>query len=274
MRFSRSQGSRRKKIYTILFFSDTDDKPRGLKLSRNLLIGALIGIFILISTVALVAVIHTPIKYIVFPQTFAESAIRARQIQELHRKVEAFSYELERLKLYNNLLRQALGEKVSDSISVNVKNLSALSKKTLDISSFDEDLPVLQLIGKEKVSLPFIFPVSNGFITREFDPGIQHFGIDIAAREGDVVRAVADGYVIFSDWTYKDGYVTMILHGFGFISVYKHARMNLKQKNIFVRQGEAIALVGKTGKTAKEPHLHFELWKNGRPVNPKLYISN
>ncbi|CUS96895.1 Peptidase family M23 [Candidatus Kryptobacter tengchongensis] len=264
---------KRQRLYTILFFSDEDEKPKGVKLSKQALIAYITLVVIFISAIVLVLVIHTPVKYIVFPETFAESRERAKKMQELYQRLENFAYELEKVKLYNNLLRQALGEKVSDSIAVSISRLENMSQKKQMM--FEENgFDVLQVIDIESVKPKFIFPVFNGFITRGFDPNIQHFGIDIAGKEGDVVRAVDDGYVIFSDWTYRDGYVIIILHSGGYMSVYKHGQMNLKARNSFVKQGEAIALVGKTGKTGNEPHLHFEIWKNGKPLNPKFYIPN
>jgi len=263
---------KRRRFYTILFFSDSDEKPKGIKLSREALITYILLIVIFITAIVLIVVIHTPVKYIVFPETFAESRERAKRMQELYQRLEKFAYELERVKLYNNLLRQALGEKVSDSIAVNLNRLESFSQRSGNYIS--DDFDILQMVDVESNRHRFVFPVYNGFITREFSPEIQHYGIDIAAREGDIVRAIDDGYVIFSDWTYRDGYMIILLHSGGYMSLYKHAQMNLKTKNVFVRQGEVIALVGKTGRTGNEPHLHFELWKNGKPVNPKFYIPN
>lgn len=262
---------RRKKLYTILFFSDSDEKPKGIKLSREALILYLFLLVAFISAVVLVLVIHTPVKYIVYPGTFAESRERTKKMQELYQRLENFAYELEKVKLYNNLLRQALGEKVSDSIAVNLSRLENMSQRTRTFT--DGEVDILQVVDIENSKPRFIFPVYNGFVTREYITDIGHFGIDIAAKEGDVIRAVADGYVIFSDWTYNDGYVIILIHADGFMSVYKHAQMNLKTRNTFVKQGEAIALVGKTGRTGNEPHLHYELWRNGKPLNPKFYIS-
>ncbi|MEN3038914.1 MAG: M23 family metallopeptidase [Candidatus Kryptonium sp.] len=265
---------RRQRLYTILFFSDQDEKPKGIKLSKQALILYISLVVIFISTIVLVLVIHTPVKYIVFPETFAESKERAKKMQELYQRLENFAYELEKVKLYNNLLRQALGEKVSDSIAVSMSRLENMAQRKQEMMFSNEDFDVLQVVDIEGVKPRFIFPVFNGFVTRGFIPEIQHFGIDIAGKEGDIIRAVDDGYVIFSDWTYRDGYVIIILHSGGYMSVYKHAQMNLKTRNVFVKQGETIALIGKTGKTGNEPHLHFELWKNGKPLNPKLYIPN
>jgi murein DD-endopeptidase MepM/ murein hydrolase activator NlpD len=263
---------RRQRFYTILFFSDSDEKPKGIKLSREAFIAYLFLIITLISTIVLIVVIHTPVKYVVFPGTFAESRERAKKMRELYQRLENFAYELEKVKLYNNLLRQALGEKVSDSIAVNIERLGSLSQRSR--SFIGDEFDILQTVDMEGEKPRFIFPVYNGFVTRGFNPEIQHYGIDIAAKEGDIVRAIDNGYVIFSDWTYRDGYVIILLHSGGYMSLYKHGQMNLKTRDVFVRQGEAIALVGKTGKTGNEPHLHFELWKDGRPLNPKFYISS
>ncbi len=263
---------KRQRFYTILFFSDSDEKPKGIKLSRGAFIAYLFLIITLISTIVLIAVIHTPVKYIVFPGTFVESRERAKKMRELYQRMENFAYELEKVKLYNNLLRQALGEKVSDSIAVNIERLESLSQRSR--SFIGDEIDILQTVNVENEKPRFIFPVYNGFVTRGFNPEIHHYGIDIAAKEGDIVRAIDNGYVIFSDWTYRDGYVIILLHSGGYMSLYKHGQMNLKARDVFVRQGEAIALVGKTGKTGNEPHLHFELWKDGRPLNPKLYISS
>ncbi len=261
---------KRQRFYTILFFSDSDEKPKGIKLSREAFIAYLFLIITFISAVVLIAVIHTPVKYIVFPGTFVESRERAKRMQELYQRLENFAYELEKVKLYNNLLRQALGEKVSDSIAVNIERLENLSQRSRGF--IGDEFDILQMVDIESEKPRFIFPVYGGFVTRGFSPEIQHYGIDIAAKEGDIIRAVDNGYVIFSDWTYRDGYVIILLHSGGYMSIYKHGQMNLKTRDVFVRQGEAIALVGKTGRTGNEPHLHFELWKDGRPLNPKFYI--
>jgi hypothetical protein len=176
-------GRKRQKLYTILFFSNSDEKPKGIKLSREALILYVFLIVFFISVVVLVLVINTPIKYIVFPETFAESRERAKRLQELSQRLEMFAYELEKVKLYNNLLRQALGEKASDSIAVNLKRLEEFSRGQREVS--EDGFEVLQVVESEKVRPKFIFPVYNGFVTRGFIPEKQHYGIDIAAKEGD-----------------------------------------------------------------------------------------
>lgn len=126
--------------------------------------------------------------------------------------------------------------------------------------------------AETKVEIVFFAPIT-GSITQEFNSANKHFAIDISQKIGTPVKAIEDGRVIFSEWTIETGYVLIIEHGTGFISVYKHNGVLLKQQGDFVKSGEAIATVGSTGELTTGSHLHFELWYNGYPVNPLNYID-
>jgi lipoprotein NlpD len=80
--------------------------------------------------------------------------------------------------------------------------------------------------------------------------------------------------VVFSDYTFTDGYKIIINHSNDYISIYKHCSSLLKNERDFVLQGELIALSGNSGEISSGPHLHFEVWKNGKPVDPKNVIIN
>ena len=126
--------------------------------------------------------------------------------------------------------------------------------------------------AENKIDIVFFAPIT-GNITQKFDVENKHFAIDISQKTGTPVKAIEDGRVIFSEWTTETGYVLIIEHGTGFISVYKHNGALLKKQGDFVKSGEAIATVGSTGELTTGPHLHFELWYNGYPVNPINYID-
>lgn len=117
----------------------------------------------------------------------------------------------------------------------------------------------------------FFTPI-KGVVTNQFDPGTKHFGIDIVTRQNEAVKAVLDGTVILSNWTVETGYVILLLHSQNIVSVYKHNSALLKKTGDFVKAGEPVAIVGQTGELSSGPHLHFELWSDGNPVNPKDYI--
>jgi murein DD-endopeptidase MepM/ murein hydrolase activator NlpD len=120
-------------------------------------------------------------------------------------------------------------------------------------------------------SLNFLPPV-KGYITSEFSPEKEHFGIDIVAQENTPILATLDGTVIFSGWTLETGHVVVIQHAFNILSFYKHNSVVLKKTGNFVKAGQPVAIIGNSGELTTGPHLHFELWKDGIPVNPEDYL--
>ena len=113
---------------------------------------------------------------------------------------------------------------------------------------------------------------TRGMISDHFNAEKKHFGTDIAANPNESVLATLDGTVILSTYTAETGYLIEVQHNQDFVSVYKHCGSLLKREGDTVKGGEAIALVGNSGTLTTGPHLHFELWHRGRPVNPEKYI--
>ena len=117
------------------------------------------------------------------------------------------------------------------------------------------------------------FPPVEGIVTQSFDEKKRHYGTDIVAKANAKVAAVLDGVVIFTDWTLKTGYVIQVQHTNDLISVYKHNSILLKKQGDYVRAGEVLGVVGNTGEESSGPHLHFELWRAGNPLNPENFIK-
>jgi murein DD-endopeptidase MepM/ murein hydrolase activator NlpD len=111
-------------------------------------------------------------------------------------------------------------------------------------------------------------PIMKGMVTDAFNIQPGHYGIDIAAPKNTPVQAVADGVVISSDWTLDTGFVIVLQHSNNLVSFYKHNSVLYKKVGATVKAGEAIAVIGNTGHLSSGPHLHFELWQNGKPLNP------
>lgn len=124
----------------------------------------------------------------------------------------------------------------------------------------------------QRKDISFFTPL-KGLVTNGFDLSDNHLGIDVVADENEVIKAAQDGVVIFAEWTAETGYVLLVQHPDEFISVYKHNSALLKKQGEIVRSGEPIAIIGNTGELTTGPHLHFELWNNGFPVDPQNYIS-
>lgn len=126
--------------------------------------------------------------------------------------------------------------------------------------------------AQAKVNL-VLFPPVTGHITDKYDPKTKHFAVDIALPKNTPIKSVANGTVIFADWTPSTGYVIIIRHGDGIMSVYKHAASLTKTQGDIVRTGEVIAMAGSTGQESTGVHLHFELWKDGFAIDPTNFIE-
>ncbi|MBK7478529.1 MAG: M23 family metallopeptidase [Bacteroidales bacterium] len=101
----------------------------------------------------------------------------------------------------------------------------------------------------------------------------RHFGTDIVTRPKAQVDAALAGTVIFTGWTRETGYVIEIQHANNIVSIYKHNASLLKETGDLVRTGEAIAVVGNSGEIyTSGPHLHFEIWYKGSPLDPEKYV--
>ena len=117
------------------------------------------------------------------------------------------------------------------------------------------------------------FPPVSGQISQRFNPSIKHYAVDIVAKENEPVRSVADGVVIFSEWSIDTGYVIILEHNKGYLSVYKHNESLNNFQGDIVQAGDIIGTVGNTGEYSTGYHLHFELWNNGYPLNPEDFIN-
>lgn len=118
----------------------------------------------------------------------------------------------------------------------------------------------------------FFFAPIKGDVTAGFDSKEKHYAVDVVAKENEPIKATLDGTVILSTWTYDAGHVIGIQHSSNLTSFYKHCSALLKKTGEGVKAGEVIGVVGNSGEITTGPHLHFELWFNGRPVNPQDYI--
>lgn len=118
-----------------------------------------------------------------------------------------------------------------------------------------------------------LFPPVSGTLTQKFDLKKRHYAVDVVAPRETPVKATANGMVIFAEWTADTGHVIILEHENGLISVYKHNGSLNKSQGDIVRTGEVIAAVGNTGELTTGPHLHFEIWQNGTPLNPLDFID-
>lgn len=150
------------------------------------------------------------------------------------------------------------------------KEIENADRYTIGSTLIDNDTKGINTNSFGENSL-FYVPL-EGKITDEFSNTEKHFGININGKYNDVIKSVLDGTVIYADWTPENYYTMIIQHDNSILSIYKLNSALLKKVGDFVRAGEAIAFVGNSPESPTKPMLHFELWQNGSPVNPKDYI--
>lgn len=155
------------------------------------------------------------------------------------------------------------------------KNFIEKSKKEKEFcENFEnEEKYNLSVLESSKSQNILVFcPPTRGLLIQKFMLNKRHYGVDISTSPNESVVAVIDGNVIFSGYTIDEGYVIALQHDENFVSFYKHNSVLLKKAGDFVKSGESIAIVGNTGEGTTVNHLHFELWKDGKPQNPQDYI--
>jgi murein DD-endopeptidase MepM/ murein hydrolase activator NlpD len=158
-----------------------------------------------------------------------------------------------------------------------------INTSQLNLSPSREDSLLREKIAKEdKYNLfetatskinSVLFPPVTGTISEEYNFEDKHYAVDLIVENNTPVKSTADGTVIFAEWTVETGNVIIIEHSNGLISVYKHNASLTKSQGELVKAGEVIATSGNTGELTSGPHLHFELWKDGYPINPTNFID-
>ena len=159
---------------------------------------------------------------------------------------------------------------LKQEIDVSKINVKQTAEEILIANKVKNDLMTKSSTEESKIVF-FANPVV-GVVSQEYDRK-NHPGIDIVTEKDKVVKACLSGTVVYSAFTRKDGYILIIAHSDKFISIYKHNKRVLKKVGTKVQLGDPIAIVGDTGENSDGPHLHFELWADQQPVDPKKYMD-
>ncbi|MEM6804776.1 MAG: M23 family metallopeptidase [Bacteroidota bacterium] len=118
-----------------------------------------------------------------------------------------------------------------------------------------------------------LFPPLIGTVEDTFRRDGGHLGIDISSKENSLIKSIAEGFVIISEYSVENGWVIGVASKGGVISFYKHNSRLLKKAGTYVYKGEPLAVIGNTGENSTGMHLHLEIWHNGMPVNPANFIE-
>jgi murein DD-endopeptidase MepM/ murein hydrolase activator NlpD len=267
-----------KSFSVIIVPDDTTHESKSKKLTplKVLLVAVIYTVVMLFAGYYLLVI--TGIGNTFLPDKYVRTPQEIENIKELNEKMIFLSKELQLLKSSNQRLKYALslGDSVlADSFKISPDSIKKFYKKPSEGSVLGVIIEYFgKLFQQDDKSIFFILPV-NGYISRAFDPERGHFGIDIVAKDGTPVFASAGGFVVFSGYTDNYGHVMIISHSDGYLSFYKHCSVLLKKERDIVKQGELIAQSGNSGLATTGPHLHFEIWHNGKAIDPeKILIKN
>lgn len=270
------------KYRLVILNESTFEEKISFKLSRlNVFVmGSLCIIGLIGLTILLIA--FTPLREYI--PGYSSTKLK-RQAIELTYKTDS----LVRVLNYTNRYLDNIRKVLKGDIENNQINRDSLFEKfkldpaTVDLTPIREDsLLRAEVALEDKYNLferagektgLVLFPPISGVVSQRYDAEKYHYAVDVTAPRGTPVKAIANGTVIFSEWAVDTGYVIIIEHTSGLLSVYKHNGSLNKNQGDVVRAGEVIASVGNTGELTTGPHLHFELWDNGTPVDPLDFID-
>jgi len=256
--------------YSIIIVpEDTSKEPRSIVFSvkKLLLYAVLYSLFMALFGFYLIS--FTPLGSTIFPYSLRLGNSDKEKVEILNEKIIFLAKEVESLKAVNNRLKFAI--MLGDSNAVDVPKIKKdtvqnRSKAGGNILRVFTDL-IKKIFDSQNEGVTFIKP-TDGFISRHYEPENGHYGNDYVLKEKTPVYASAGGYVVFSSYTIDNGYSIIINHKDNYVTKYLHCSLLVKKEGDIVHQGELIALSGNSGTSSSGPHLHFEIWKDGKSVNP------
>ena len=260
---------------------DTFEERFSLRLTR-------LNVFVWVSLTAIVLIVLTTVLIAFTPireyiPGYSSQALE-RQAADLYFKSDSLQQLLSYQSEYvSNIQKVLIGdlefEQVSpDSIMIDVPQI-----EEQDFTTSRADSLLREAVRKEDKYNLFLstttnttfvlFPPAQGPISDGYDAKEKHYAVDINIPINTPVKAAADGRVILTEWSVETGYVILLKHSNNLITVYKHNGKLTKSQGDLVRSGEVIAVSGNTGTLTTGLHLHFELWNDGYPVDPKAFID-
>ena len=283
---NKKKGNFRKKLIhkyrLVLLNEDTFEEKLSFKLTRLnvFILGSFFSILLIVGTIFLIA--FTSIREYI--PGYSSTQLK-RDATKLVYKTDSLQQVLEVNNLYIEKVRALLTGEISEVLFDKDSVLQAMKydRDSINLDPSEDDLGFRQEIERadrfsifdeatKDADIVFFAPVT-GTISDGYNLKKKHFAVDIAVEIGTPVKSVADGTVIFAEWTADTGDVIIVRHASGFISIYKHNSALHKRQGDLVISGEVIASAGNAGEYSTGPHLHFELWNEGYPVNPTNYID-
>jgi murein DD-endopeptidase MepM/ murein hydrolase activator NlpD len=269
--------------YRIVVFNDLNlHIIRQIRFNARTLLLGLVGAVVSIIVGVTILIAFTPLREYI--PGYPSGKLRQKLIQNalatdsLEQKITLYD------RYFHDLRAMLSGEVTMDTVTrrdsvirPNLKNLKSMNQDSLFKDELEQEQFNLHINpGSSRktglASLLFFTPL-KGMVTGKQELTSGHYGVDIVAKQNSRVSSALDGTVLFAGYTMETGYVMIIQHDQNIVTCYKHNDQLLKKQGEKVKAGEVIAIMGNSGKETTGPHLHFELWVNGNPINPEDYIS-
>lgn len=276
-------GERLRNPYRLTIAHETTFEERfATRLSPLKVIFFFLTVFIVSGVIVYSVVALSPLKEYLVPEftdfEYREDARHSRimvdSLSRLNDQKDAYIHRI-RAVLNGEIVEEQLPDTLDLSdIELPEKYIVSAEDSSLRAQMARDNSYSLKFTDDEETSMrsQLLFKPLNGTVSSEFDVSIGHYGIDIIAPKDEVVKAVQDGTVVFASYTSDGGHVIQIQHSNSLLSVYKHNSTLFKTPGDRVIAGESIAVVGNTGDETDGPHLHFELWLDGVPVDPQEFF--
>jgi murein DD-endopeptidase MepM/ murein hydrolase activator NlpD len=287
----RRRWERMKDTYRLVIFNnETFEEVRSFNLSPLNVYVLLSTMVVLVSAVVISAIVFTPVKRLIpgygTASTHPEMVKIYREIDSLEQLAVAQErYNQGMRKLLTADVEYAPTEPPTKKVAEGNHEPIARSEEDAKLRNEVEVADIRTMTGSAVVNpvnisprevpleqMHFSTPI-GGSIVSNFNLEKNHLGVDVIAPKNTPVKAAMDGWVISSDWTLETGNTIAIQHTNNIVTFYKHNSVLLKKTGSYVRGGEAIAIIGNTGELTDGPHLHFELWHQGKAVNPTDFVD-
>ena len=276
-----------KKLYNkrrlVILNEDTFEETFSLKLNlmNVFVVGTIGAILIIFVTTYIIA--FTPLREYIpgyasskLKQEALEMAIKSDSLEKSVKINNAYIASIKKVLTgdleYAKLNKDSI--KALDVSEIDVSGLSPTEKEQeLRDQVIKEDKYNVFESSTPKVSF-VLFPPAQGSILQKYNAGNKHLAVTIALTNNTPIKSVGAGTIIFSDWTPSSGYVVIVRHKDDILSVYKNAASVTKKQGNTVKSGEVIALAGNANTVQNSgATLHFELWKDGFPIDPTQFIN-
>lgn len=277
---------KKKRQKIAVFYDNTYKEISRIRYTKVQIAWVILFVFIVLFLLDFFIISYSPIKYFI-PNYPTKEIITTMRLNDV--MLDSIQQQLETKNQYiSNLTKILKGDSLDNYNSGIIADSNPKFPQIKNVLSREDSLLRQEVEEQEMFSgkmgnsgievqsnlyqLNF-FPPVKGVVSNEFNPTINHLGVDIVASPNQLVLASLDGTIINASWAAATGYTVQIQHKSNIVTAYKHLADIVVKEGQKVKAGQPIGTVGNTGELSTGPHLHFELWQNGTPLNAEEYIS-